>query len=391
MTLVCTVSAGTARAKVGVDAELGVGAGHDNALFRLATVIPANATTEDWFWEWRPRFALTLDPSMSQRLELRYDGTFRDFRIAENGRAHAHAFRAGYGFDLTPGFSLQALASGAVDIPTAVDGGYHTGTAALGTVWHVTTRTDLGVDFEAQWLDSPVIRGWFEGVTVRGEWRTSRVELGARLQGFTDGAGWRQVAGLLSAAARFDLLRLEANGGVATVNDGRWVLFGGAVGLELSSEWALAVRYDGRYEAYGSALTPIVGHDVGVAVHWAWESTGTGAASLLEAVRDREAMPVGPPGVELTISVSATSRTVALAGDFNGWDPAATPLSSVAPGVWRMRVQLPPGHYAFQVVVDGQPCTPAGAKTYVDDGFGGQNASLWVMAEVSAETLSCGP
>jgi hypothetical protein len=43
------------------------------------------------------------------------------------------------------------------------------------------------------------------------------------------------------------------------------------------------------------------------------------------------------------------------------------------------------------VLVDGRPCTPDGAHAYVDDDFGGRNASLWVRGAASSETLTCRP
>jgi hypothetical protein len=389
--LVSLVGAGSALAAMGVDLELGIGAGHDNALFRLASVIPTNATTADWYWEAQPRIAFNVEPSASQRLDLKYDGGFRDFTNSDNGWAHAHALRAAYGLDLTPALALRVTASGAIDIPEGVDAGYHTGAAGVGPVWHVTPHADIGLELEGQRLDSPVIHDWFEGVTVHGAWSTSTLELGARLQGFTDGAGWRQVAGFASAAKSLGPVRLEANGGAATVSDGRWALFGGAAGVDLASRWAVTLRYAGRYETYTSTPTPIVAHELGVAVHWAWDSVGASRTPRLDAVRSQATPAVVVAGVEVSLATSTAVRGVAIVGDFNGWDRNATPLSQVEPGVWRVHLDLPPGHYAYQIVIDGEARVPAGAKRYIDDAFGGQNASLGVMTQASVETLTCLP
>jgi 1,4-alpha-glucan branching enzyme len=48
---------------------------------------------------------------------------------------------------------------------------------------------------------------------------------------------------------------------------------------------------------------------------------------------------------------------VALVGDFNRWDPAATPLAPAAGGgpvgEWEVEVPLTPGRHAYAFVVDG--------------------------------------
>lgn len=49
------------------------------------------------------------------------------------------------------------------------------------------------------------------------------------------------------------------------------------------------------------------------------------------------------------------ARSVSIAGDFNGWSPAATPLEPVAAeGVWAVSVPLSPGRHEYAFVVDGE-------------------------------------
>ena len=43
-----------------------------------------------------------------------------------------------------------------------------------------------------------------------------------------------------------------------------------------------------------------------------------------------------------------------MAGDFNGWDPARTPLQEAASGSWTVTIPLEPGRYKYMFVVDGQ-------------------------------------
>ncbi|MGE0354615.1 MAG: isoamylase early set domain-containing protein [Gemmatimonadales bacterium] len=58
--------------------------------------------------------------------------------------------------------------------------------------------------------------------------------------------------------------------------------------------------------------------------------------------------------VEFSIKAPA-ARHVAVVGDFNDWDPAATPLVRATPdGRWTTAIPLHPGRYAYTFVVDGR-------------------------------------
>lgn len=49
------------------------------------------------------------------------------------------------------------------------------------------------------------------------------------------------------------------------------------------------------------------------------------------------------------------ARKVLIAGDFNNWSSAATPMvSNGIPGMWRMSLPLPRGRYRYRFVVDGK-------------------------------------
>lgn len=57
--------------------------------------------------------------------------------------------------------------------------------------------------------------------------------------------------------------------------------------------------------------------------------------------------------VELRLSAPATS--VAVVGDFNDWDPAATPLRPTSQqGVWSVELRLKPGRYHYTFLIDGR-------------------------------------
>jgi hypothetical protein len=56
--------------------------------------------------------------------------------------------------------------------------------------------------------------------------------------------------------------------------------------------------------------------------------------------------------VEFVLRTSADS-TVAVVGDFNDWDPQATPLRAASDSLWSVIVPLRPGRYRYTFVVDG--------------------------------------
>ncbi len=47
------------------------------------------------------------------------------------------------------------------------------------------------------------------------------------------------------------------------------------------------------------------------------------------------------------------AQHVALAGDFNNWDPQAQPMQRGADGTWSVSLSLQPGTYQYKFVVDG--------------------------------------
>lgn len=71
------------------------------------------------------------------------------------------------------------------------------------------------------------------------------------------------------------------------------------------------------------------------------------------------------------------ARSVSVAGDFNGWNPAQTKLERSEGGMWTATIALKPGRYQYMFVIDGKqwiadPLAEEGAG----DGFGAQNAVL---------------
>lgn len=71
---------------------------------------------------------------------------------------------------------------------------------------------------------------------------------------------------------------------------------------------------------------------------------------------------------------------VALVGDFNGWDPVATPMQMLdAEGVWSASILLPPGRHVYAFVIDGTTWVPdPTAPLAPEDGFGSRNSVVLV-------------
>lgn len=49
------------------------------------------------------------------------------------------------------------------------------------------------------------------------------------------------------------------------------------------------------------------------------------------------------------------AKSVRLVGDFNEWDPAATPMKQTPDGRWMAGLELPHGHHRYLFIVDGTP------------------------------------
>jgi hypothetical protein len=85
----------------------------------------------------------------------------------------------------------------------------------------------------------------------------------------------------------------------------------------------------------------------------AWIGLAVAAGiALLAFVVSRDGTTGGNEGVAFSLEAPQATR-VSLVGDFNNWDPAATPLARGSAGRWEAIVPLTPGRYQFTFVVDG--------------------------------------
>lgn len=116
------------------------------------------------------------------------------------------------------------------------------------------------------------------------------------------------------------------------------------------------------------------------------------AALSLDRARPDERMPqvtasapaaaAGADTVKLVqfMLVAPSAKTVSVVGDFNDWDPAATPLREAADaGVWTITVPLSAGRHQYVFMVDGNRWTPdPAAPVAVEDDFGMPNSVITV-------------
>jgi hypothetical protein len=87
--------------------------------------------------------------------------------------------------------------------------------------------------------------------------------------------------------------------------------------------------------------------------------------------------------VQFVLAAPRASR-VTVVGDFNDWDPGATPMRRRTAGAWVASIPLPPGRHVYAFIVDGDRWVPDPAAPMApEDGFGIRN-SVIVVGESGA-------
>ena len=86
------------------------------------------------------------------------------------------------------------------------------------------------------------------------------------------------------------------------------------------------------------------------------------------------------PRIVQFVLVAPSASRVALVGDFNNWDAAATPLREAsAEGVWSVTLPLTPGRHIYAFVVDDSKWVPdPSAARAPEDDFGVPNSVIVV-------------
>lgn len=267
-------------------------------------------------------------------------------------------------------FELAGSAGGSVHST-----GYRTGTTRGEVRLHVGGRR-VGA-----WAGGAAATGWTSGSAdigsglgpTAGAWGQYRNWNATVLWTpmYIEGSWFPEVSGRVSAShGPVDLLvyagwRDAAAG--STVEPVTWG--GGTVALWLSRQIALTVA-GGSYPSDLLQLLPR-GRYFSVSVRlssrrpsvWTIPTTGRTVYTAERGVN------------ELRFRV-ARAGTVALVGDWTGWQPV--PLARGADGRWVIRVTLGPGVYRFNLVIDGDRWIVPEGVAAVDDGFGGKTGLLVV-------------
>jgi hypothetical protein len=112
----------------------------------------------------------------------------------------------------------------------------------------------------------------------------------------------------------------------------------------------------------------------------------TAAAVALVLLVGRPSGPVPEVQDDLVVYVQFAleapgAQSVAVAGDFDGWEGSHLLEDVDGDGVWTGRIPLQPGVHAYMFLVDGSDwITDPRAQRYQEDGFGNRNAVLAVAA-----------
>ena len=134
------------------------------------------------------------------------------------------------------------------------------------------------------------------------------------------------------------------------------------------------------------------GQPAGRARLWRWGAVAAVAAGLFmvgllrtPSGNSPAAAPVataeaGTRQVLLQLASPASSR-VSVVGDFNDWDPSATPLRPTGTkGIWSVKLRLKPGRYHYTFLIDGRKWErdPSGSPAAGSD-FGAPVSVLTVI------------
>ena len=150
----------------------------------------------------------------------------------------------------------------------------------------------------------------------------------------------------------------------------QWVPHAGWAGAAMAAAVMAIAFLGGWWIGRGRGVEPVFTPEARTAV----ETTSPRAESGVSA---GPAAMSGLRYVRLVYApADAAVRNVGVAGSFNDWNPAATPLRR-QDGVWSTILLLPPGNHEYMFVENGERWVtdPLAAQTR-DDGFGTMNAVL---------------
>ena len=139
------------------------------------------------------------------------------------------------------------------------------------------------------------------------------------------------------------------------------------------------LRKSRRFELRLSPLSlvgALAGASLLAVMAWGWAGRERGRFVVQVPALPASASDGATVVVRFTL-VAQGARKVAVAGDFNDWDPSGTQLvNQDGNGNFVGTMRLPPGAHEYMFVVDGQWVTDPAAAERRPDGFGRTNAVL---------------
>ena len=119
-----------------------------------------------------------------------------------------------------------------------------------------------------------------------------------------------------------------------------------------------------------------------VAARGLWRTPADDAARATPAASGLLLVDRSGRSVVQFVLFAPEAKSVALVGDFNDWDPDATPLlTAQSGGAWSVTVPLTPGRHRYAFIVDGTRwVADPGAPPAPDDDFGSPNSIVTVGA-----------
>ena len=112
--------------------------------------------------------------------------------------------------------------------------------------------------------------------------------------------------------------------------------------------------------------------------------------TTIEAPEGAMTTMVGEQPVYVQFQLEAPdASTVAVGGDFSGWEPRLELVDLDGDGIWSGRLLLPPGVHQYMFLVNGSDwiADPL-AEQWVEDGFGNRNSVLAITGGAGAGSLA---
>ena len=142
---------------------------------------------------------------------------------------------------------------------------------------------------------------------------------------------------------------------------------------EATTSWTVSPLLSGATALAVGVVLGWVLHDARTSANGGSATPGPGVAGVSSTHEVRL--------VQFVLLAPKASR-VAVVGDFNDWDPSATPLARLQGGSWVAAIPVSPGRHVYSFIVDGDrwvsdPASPLAPE----DDFGIRNSVIVVGQE----------